>query len=328
MKSIPRIITADCSFPREIDDGLFVDKISAKHDLYRVGVCVVDTAKVYPNQDIKNEAFSRTAADYYDLPGGERGYDPMIDPEVIKDLEFTEGSVKDALIVTFLVGRNKPPHGVEAKFGKVEVTENLSYKEFAEYASAGNGTKYARTASLIKGHLGYVSYGDHAGVRPAWRSDTDDDGTVTLSEKAWKNGSKMNEAFMVATNHLIGRTFAEEERPAIYRVHDPEDEQFLELMSANMARFSRTPGIHSGLGLEPYSRVTSPLRRLDDFVMNNQLKKRFLGMRPTAQDTRDVAFAIRRLNQEAIAAAPKEIARFSRRDILGRTAMIGSAAIA
>lgn len=328
MRGIPRIITADCSFPREIDDGLFVEKLNAKQDLYRVGVCVVDTAKVYPNEEIKKEAFSRTAADYYDLPGGERGYDPMIDPEVIKSLEFTEGSVRDALIVTFLVGRKHAPHGVEAKFGKVEVTENLSYKDFAEYAYNGGGSRYARTANLIKEHLGYVSYGDHAGIKPAWRSDTDDDGTVSLSEHAWKNGSKMNEAFMVATNHLIGKTLATEQRPAIYRVHDPEDEQYLELMSANMARFSRTPGVHSGLGLEPYCRVTSPLRRLDDFVMNNQLKKRFLGIRPAAQDARDVAFAIRRLNQEAIAAAPKEIARFSRRDILGRTAMSESAAIA
>jgi exoribonuclease R len=101
-------------------------------------------------------------------------------------------------------------------------------------------------------------------------------------------------------------------------VHDPEDEQHLELLSPNVAWYSRTPGPHTGLNLAPYCRVTSPLRRLDDFVMNRQLRQRFLDRAPTAADTKDVAFAVRRLNQEIVAAAPKEVSRYSRRDILGK----------
>jgi exoribonuclease II len=318
---IPKIITADCSFPREIDDGLFVERMDEDHELYRVGVCVVDTSKLYVNEEIKKDAFKRTEAKYWDLPGNERGYDPMIEADVIKGIEFTAGNVRDALVITFLVGDRQEPTDVEASFSPVEVVANKSYKEFANFATySPKGKRFSRASELIKNHLRFVAYGDHAGDRPQWRKDTEEQ-TPNLSNRAWKRGSKMNEAFMVGANHLIGKMLAEEGRPAIYRVHDPEDEQYLELLSANVARYSWTPGAHSGLGLDPYCRVTSPLRRLDDFVMNNQLKKRFLGKKPTAKDSEDVHFAVRRLNQEIIANAPKEVSRMSRRDILGRVAV-------
>lgn len=321
MSEIPRIITADCSFPKEIDDGLFVEKMDEDHELYRVGVCVVDTAKVYTDDRTRLSAFQMTEAKYYDLPGGERGYDPMIEERHIKSLEFTAGNVRDALIVTFLVGRKTEPQDVEASFGRVEIARNMSYKDFANYSIYGGGKRFNKASEFIRGHLAYTAYGDHAGSRPAWRTGVHDQESPGRSEKAWKTGSKINEAFMVATNHLIGKLIAEEGRPAIYRVHDPEDERHIEIVSASAALFSRIPGPHAGLGLDPYCRVTSPLRRLDDFVMNNQLKKRFLGKAPTAQDISDVAFAVRRLNQEVIASAPKDISRFSRKDVLGRTAL-------
>jgi hypothetical protein len=52
--------------------------------------------------------------------------------------------------------------------------------------------------------------------------------------------------------------------------------------------------------------------------MNRQLKQRDMGKQPTSQDTKDVAFAIRRLNQEIVTSAPKEASRYSKRDILGK----------
>lgn len=327
MSELPQIITADCSYPKEIDDGLFVERMDEDHELYKVGVCVVDTSKVYNQQSVVKQAFDRTAARYWDLPDGERGYDPMIDTGVIKDLEFTARSVRDALIITFLVGRKQAPTDVDASFGKVEVVDNKNYKDFANYATYGNGKRFLAASSLIRDHLGYVAYGDHTGNRPRWREELETGTVPTISGRAWTRGSKMNEAFMVGANHLVGKMLAGEGWPAIYRVHDPDDEQYLELLSANVARYSRTPAVHSGLGLDPYCRVTSPLRRLDDFVMNRQLKQRFIGRKPTAADSREVAFAVRRLNQEVIASAPKDATRFSRQELLGRTASRGLTSI-
>ena len=44
------------------------------------------------------------------------------------------------------------------------------------------------------------------------------------------------------------------------------------------------PGLHSGLGLEPYSRVTSPLRRYADLLAHRQLKSLILGREPLGFD--------------------------------------------
>jgi hypothetical protein len=242
----------------------------------------------------------------------------MIEPELIKNLEFKAGTVRDALIVSFIIGPKDAPRDVDISFGQVEVVSNLTYKDFANRAMHGKSGRFLQASRHIVRHLNYVAYGDHTESRPAWRSAQPAVGNV--SGKAWKNGSKINESFMVAANHLVGLTVKEENRPFIYRVHDPEDERYLELLSPAMALFSRTPGPHSGLRLDPYPRVTSPLRRLDDFVNNHQLKHRFLHRNPTAADAKEVAFAIRRLNQELIAGAPKEVNRYSRRDILGRGA--------
>lgn len=320
MAKLPRIITADCSFPKEIDDGLYVEPMDEDYELYKVGVCVVDTSNLFNYRDIVQQAHAKTAARYWDLPNGERGYDPMIETGIIKGLEFTAGNVRDAMVVNFLIGRKQAPSELNISFNKVKVSQNLNYKQFAKYTQRPEGEKFRRAKDLIKGYLGYVAYGDHTGSRPAWR-EADDTAVPSLSRSAWEKGSKINEAFMIAANHLVGKALAEEGRPAIYRVHDPNDEQLLELLSASAAHYSRTPGPHSGLNLEPYCRVTSPLRRLDDFVMNHQLKKRFLGKAPSMQDTKEVAFAIRRLNQEIVAAAPKEASRISVRDILGKAAM-------
>lgn len=330
MSEIPRIITADCSFPKEIDDGLFVEQLDEAYELYRVGVCVADTSKLYANPAVVRQAQNRTAAKYWDLSDGERGYDPMIDTELIKELEFTAGAIRSALIVTFNIGPTVPPTDLDISFGEVEVTQNKTYKDFSNFALYGKGRRFAITSNLIKEHLGYVAYGDHPGTKPAWRSSTDtpEPSVPNASGHAWKRGSKMNEAFMVAANHLVGRQMMTENRPAIYRVFDPEDEQYIDIVSANVAMYSRTPGPHTALRLDPYCRVTSPLRRLDDFVMNRQLYNRHMGKSPVAKDAEEVAFAIRRLNQEIIASAPKEASRVSRRDILGRTAIGGHLCVA
>ena len=318
MSEIPRIITADCSYPKEIDDGLSVERLDESHELYRVNVCVADTSNIYNDREVVDQAYARTAAKYWDLPDGERGYDPMIDPEIITDLQLTAGTVRDALVVSFLIGQKRPPEQVDISFQPVEILSNQTYKEFANHAVYGKGREYLRASDLIKLHLGYVAYGDHVGSRPLWRGDGQQ--ATDLSSSAWKRGSKINESFMVAANHLVGTVMAAENRPAIYRVHDPDNEQYLELASPNVALYSRKPGPHMGLRLDPYCRVTSPLRRLDDFVMSHQLKQRFMGKQPSAADEKEVAFAVRRLNQEVIAAAPKEASRYSKRDILGRLA--------
>jgi len=316
------IITADCSSPREIDDGIFVEELDADQETYRVGVCVADTSKLHDDRAVFAQAMSRTAAHYYDLPDGERGYDPMIDPELIKDLEFSAGHNRSALIVSFVIGAEQPPSDLEVSFGRVEVTRNHNYKEFGALCLEDRRhRKFGRASAFIINHLKYVTGGDTdegfeldvtAGPDAIYNKLMN-----TSPHQAWLRGSRLNEAYMVGANHLVGKMMDEEGRPAIYRVHDPEDERYLEFIPPTLATYSRHAGIHNGLNLNPYCRVTSPLRRLEDFIMSRQLKLRDKGWPVTVRDEREVAAAVQQLNRKIASDVLRGPLRITDLDVFG-----------
>lgn len=315
------IITADCSNPQEIDDGIYVEPLQAAEETYRVGVCVADASRYYDDGAIRKQALTRTEAKYWNMPNGKRGYDPMINAVAINRAELTQGNVRDALMVSFVVGEKEPPGQVEIAFGKVEVRENQNYKRFGQKCRySPDSRKYGRASAFIVSHLQFNSGGD-GDLDDSLEGNSTEDVYNRLihvpPRKSWLRGSRLNEAFMVTANYLVGQTMAAENRPAIYRVHTPEDESLLEFMPANIARYSRTPGFHDGLGLGPYCRVTSPLRRLEDFMMCYQLKQRSLGLEPIARDYRDVALAVQRLNQRVVADAAKAPLRLGVQEVLG-----------
>ena len=290
------IITTDCSEPKEIDDGLFVHPLDSATEAYRVGVCVADASKLYADGDIRQGAMERVHADYWDLPDGERGYDPMIPPDAIKDKELTEGNSRSALIISFLVGVGMPPCQASIDFGRVEVKRNYTYKSFSERTkSRKEFEKYSRASNFIINGLGFNQGGDSLK-----KTKSNQPTNKNSSYQAWKSGSAINESFMVAANHLVGMVMRDEDRPAIYRVHDMADMRFEEIIETNVARYSSEPGRHQGLNIDPYCRATSPLRRLEDFIMAHHLKLRSNGEQPSSSDIQTMNTAIRRLNRQAI----------------------------
>lgn len=291
------IYTSDCSDPREIDDGVFVQPLPTAVEAYRVGVCVADTSKLYQNGDIRRTVLERVHADYWDLPNGERGYDPLIDTDIIKDLELTEGNARNALVVSFVVAKNVLPSEVQIQFGKVEVIKNHNYKDFSALSAPNKQLdRYSRASQLILSALRFNLGGDST-HHPAVNGGRN---LTNVSYQSWKRGARMNETFMVAANHLVGKLLKDEGYPAIYRVHDLNDVTFEEIVEINAARYTQTPGPHQGLGVDPYCRVTSPLRRLEDFMMSHLLQLRYQHTEPTRQDLLTVSQAIRRLNKRAI----------------------------
>ncbi len=317
------IITADCSSPREIDDGLSVEMLDADKETYQVSVCVADTSKLYGNPEIRRQAFENVAARYDN--GAEIDYVPMIDQSAIKQTEFSRGRVKRALILSFLVGEEQPPSQLDVAFGRVEVLRNLDYKRFGNKCRySPDYTKFGRASTFIMHHLGYSPGGDRDAVLAAKAEGRTRDLYNSVihvpSRKMWQRGAMLNESFMIAANHLVGKQFMEEELPAIYRVHDPADTTYAEFISPTKARYSQQPGLHVGLGLRPYCRVTSPLRRLEDFVMSYHLRVRHEGQPVSDNDRAHVALAVRNLNQEVSNQAPN-YRGLNTRDLLGNHAL-------
>lgn len=283
------LITADCSAPHEIDDGISVEALPTAHEMYRVRVFAVDTSKHYRDNAVITRALQKVESHYYDTETGLHAYEPMLDPGLTQRLHFARGVGKSALVVTFIIGAEQPPVDIDVNFGAVEIIRNYNYKTFGEKCRYSDRFwPYGRAAALLMHHLGVLEGSDeeiHRGFIHVPRDET------------WQRGAMINQSFMVAANHLVARLMREEDRLAIYRVHDLSDETYTEFLGPGTARYSKRPGPHDGLGLDGYTRVTSPLRRLEDFVMHGLLKERSRGQAPDTRDQKLVSEAIRRLNQ-------------------------------
>lgn len=274
------IISVDCKDPFEIDDGIFVDPLPTAQEAYRVGVCVVDASGLYHENAIHGQARNNLEAEYWELLGNKYAYKPMIDPEIIRSREFKQGQVRDALIVSFVIGKRSPPSDVTINFGRVETTDNLHYRKFAR--GFGPEKKYARferASHLLLRHLELASKKGYFGESP----------------NRLRNGAQANALFMLAANHLVGRMMESESRLAIYRVFDPEAAIVTSDIPPDVARFSTQPGRHARL-ISPYCRVTSPLRRYEDFVMSHLLKQYSQGRQPTWKDYETTGEAVDLLN--------------------------------
>lgn len=325
------MITADCSKPRELDDGLIVEPLPSAQEMYRVGVCVVDASMLYRDSNVMNEAMRRTEAKYYPLTGEEQGYEPMVPEEAIEDYDFKirkPGDVRAAMIVRFVIGENQPPTDTEVVFGQVEVAANHNYRDFASQCRTGQQyERFNRAASFIKSHLAFTSGGDH---------DAEQEGRNAVRKRevdpvlqGFIRGSRINEAFMVGACRQVGQLLIPEtDRIGIYRVHDPEDDAHRMFLPANVATYSWEPGPHDGLGLFGYCRVTSPLRRVEDLIMSHLLRERYEGMPVTRNDEDMVALAVHRLNGRIMQEyASKPLKHMKGQALLGRNRrLIGSMA--
>lgn len=289
------IITADCSNPHEIDDGLAAVAMPTDKELYRVSAFAVDASPFYTDEDIVRQVIRQTESRYENVGTSMEGYDPMLAQHLIKKRHFVAGQLRDALIISYLIGREQPPSDLSLTFGKVEVVENLRYDDFGQRCSEEDQYKiFGRTAALILHHLarGKVPDPDEA-HHEMMQAD---------EHTTFKRGSDINQIHMVGANHAAARINAESEL-GIYRIHDPTDGRFAEIMSPRLARFSATPGPHTALGLDRYMRVTSSLRRAEDFIMHGLFRAQFEKRPYTGRDRRLVAAAIQKLNQHIASAA-------------------------
>ncbi len=322
------ILTADDPNPREIDDGIIVERLRGRDEAYRVGVCVVDTSGLYTDTAITEMAFANARARYNERSKGRiEEYVPMIDEDIIHALEFKEGNVRDALILWFTANKKKAPSDLSVEFGQVEVTANHTYKSFDSYdRNIDKRGKYGRAAAFLMWNL--------AGAQSA-EADLDlgrqNEIGVTFGrhkklsvEASNKRGSRINAAYMVAANYLNGCMFSETDRPAIYRRHGLSDDQdgmnhtLDGWLSDNVATYSLVPGPHDGLGLDLYSRATSPLRRLEDYMMLYQLRLLYEGKEPTLADVVKLGEAVRELNSLVVEHSTRRIVQDTSRPIVNK----------
>lgn len=303
------IITVDCSSPYEYDDGIAVSRITdASGELYNVSIFAVDTSRYYLDEEIAKQVLRKRESRYNDLETGEQDYDPMLDDNLTQSIHFIKGSVRKAMFLSFVVGQDHPPSDVEVGFGNVEVTRNFSYAEFSRKARVrGTYKPHKKAASYIVQHL------SPSAIR---NEDTlFKDPLLIPNAMATRKGAAVNSAFMIGGGHLIAKQLRDEKHLAIYRVHDVDDMTASDFLSPRMARFSLKPGPHHALGIDPYLRPFSPLRRAEDFIMLGILRARYEGRTIGTRDLKLAKAAVQCLNQAIINQLPADELRLGAVDL-------------
>ncbi len=295
------IITADGPNPREIDDGVFVDPLPSATEMYRIGVCLPDTSKLYQRPEVLKEAMAKLHADYWIDEDGDFGYRSLIDEHHIRRHEMSQGNERQALILRFVVGQNHPPSDTRISFERVYVERNLDYDQFSKQVRPSQQFEYfARAGHYLMKLMPYIDGEDAAAI-----TQSDSLGMVEhlmkqQPDQLYIAGSRLTAAYMVAVNHLGGLLLQEAGRAGIYRVHNPRATEIKDFVPASMARFSLTAGPHIGLGLSNVLQISSPLRRLQDGLNGLQHAKLAWGVRQDNGDRRTLEEATQLLNYEII----------------------------
>jgi hypothetical protein len=292
------IITADSLYPKEIDDGVFVEALPTATEMYRVGVCLPNTAKLYLKHDILRPAIAQLHADYRIGPDGV-DYTPLIDEEHIRDHEMKQGNRRHAMVLRFIVGQNHPPSDPTISFENVYVDRNLDYTKFSEQTQpSGQYERYARAGYYILEQLRYTDTEDNDAIVQADTLEMVRYLRDQQPDRLHVAGPQLTAAYMVASNHLGGLILDDANRVGIRRIFDPDNPIPHDFLPANMARFSLTPGRHAGLGLSTVLQISSPLRRIQDGLNGVQLWKLSKGMRQDQGDLRVLEETTHLLNLE------------------------------
>jgi exoribonuclease-2 len=174
--------------------------------------------------------------------------------------------------------------------------QRLSYNEanvrmdsFSELQALTNAFRTRRLAkgaaqiNLPEVKIHTSIHGDiyHLGTPQKLDADKPTECTIEIKDLPSLQSRDMVTDAMLMAGEAVARYLSENDIPAPFVSQPPPDEgatpETMSQMFAYRKKFKRSglhlePGMHSGLGLEPYTRATSPLRRYSDLLVHQQLR--------------------------------------------------------
>jgi len=268
----------------------------------RFWVHVADVAGLIPANSSADESARERASSLY-LP--ERQV-PMLPPEMTARIGLGLHPTSPALSYAFEIDAEGNISDFSIHLSTIRVTR-LSYKEADERLSEEPFDTMRRICAAFRGRR------ERAGTitikMPEVKLYLDGEGSIQLvALPDCESRNLVAEAMLMAGSYAAAWC-SEREIPIPYAVQNPpdrpasEDTENFYLMQFNLRRglkrsritLERAP--HAGLGLESYTRVTSPLRRYPDLISSQQIRAAVLG-----QKTRDAESVL-----PAVAAAESRI---------------------
>jgi len=266
---------------REIDDALSIEQHG---DRTVVAVHIADPAHFVAKGDLLDQAAVDRPLSLY-LPTTT----VMMFPERLScDLaSLMEDRLRAALSFRVTFGADGTLEDWEFAGSQVRVTHRLTYERADAILAAPDGTLGTALTRLLRLSETLAAARARAGgftlSRPEPKiSVCNGQVSVKLVDPNSPSRRLVSE-MMVLANRLTAQYALRHDIPVIYRVQDPPSEPVHSVMRYDPVEFERQvrklkrtrlstiPQPHSGLGLELYTQISSPIRRYADLVLARQL---------------------------------------------------------
>lgn len=276
-------VTIDDDTTTDIDDALSFEE--NEDGTFQIGIHIADASNyVRPESLVDKEALRRGTAIY--LPDLKV---PMC-PEILSDSVCSLVAGKKRLAFSFLVDVDADFNVVSTKMASsvIKVSERLNYDSANKYLEEG---RWSNLMTIVR-KLKEKRQENGAMVVPFPRVNVKvKDGQILIEKEAPDSPSQLLVSeLMILANSIAGTYLAEHEVPGIFRSQEAPEKPLDDLINDfdpvkayNSRRFLKkgtmgiTPAHHTGLGLDSYVQVTSPIRRYNDLLMQRQLKSMLNG---------------------------------------------------
>lgn len=299
---------------REVDDAL---SAAREGELIRIDIDIADVAASVARRDpVDREALRRATTVY--LPT-ERFY--ML-PEAIgcDRASLLAQKPRRSVCTSIWIDDSGRIARFELSRRWIAVQRQLDYDQVDELLASPSDDPTAVELKLLRETTDRmrqrrIAAGALSLRRPEWKLHVDRDSReITVKRIRGEAPARLLVAeLMIATNHVAGELGRQRGIPLIFRAQPPPDEPLGELDDdafvalgqlrgrLKPAGLSLHPARHYGLGLDPYSQVTSPLRRYGDLVLQRQLCAYLDGEPPpyTPEDLLEVLAAVEATEQQS-----------------------------
>ena len=218
---------------------------------------------------------------------------PMLPKELSEGMFSLESGVdRSAVTVEFAVSETGELIGFDICLSVINVDHAISYDKADELIDSGNPA--LGSALQTCSWLGDIraANGAVAGGRQPELTIRVEEGKILTSTRLETPSQLVVSELMVWANHIAARWMVEKQIPALFRSQPapeskiettPEFDPVTLFKSFRLFKKGVTgvkPGLHSSLGVNPYTQITSPIRRYADLMLHRQIRGVLAGVTP------------------------------------------------
>ncbi|MDA0745173.1 MAG: RNB domain-containing ribonuclease [bacterium] len=277
------VFTVDDENTTDMDDGMSI--VFREDGSSQLGVHITDMASLIPmNSDLDREAAARVSSLYFP-----EQKIPMFPDRISRELgSLCPGVPRLALSMLFEVTAEGEVGAFELVPSVICCRDKLSYNRVDAVLEDRKDPYHAPFLFLHRIAEAHWVERLHQGAisveHPDRQIQVDSEGKVEISMQPRNSRANLlvSELMVMANSGLAGFC-RDQEIPIAFRTQQAPDLSELEeddneilhryriLRRMRRASMSVEPGLHGGLGVEPYCQVSSPLRRYADLVVQRQV---------------------------------------------------------